>query len=206
MTTGEGGMICTDDTDLCEILRMLRSHGMVRESTSAALREGYRRNHPDLEPDFIFAYPAYNVRSTELAAVLGRSQLRRLDANIAIRNRNLAVFLESLDASKYFIDFDTRGCSNYAFTLVLRHADRSLAERVMGLLRSRGVEFRRGLSGGGNQLRQPYLEEYRRRIDLADFPNVEHVHFHGFYIGNSPSIETESVRELCAALNELASG
>ena len=81
-----------------------------------------------------------------------------------------------------------------------------LIERHLHLLRDRGVEFRRGLSGGGNQLRQPYLAEYRKRIDLADFQHVEHVHFHGFYVGNSPDIETEGVRELCAALNELPSG
>ena len=32
MSTIEGGMVCTDDPDLYETLRMFRSHGMVRES------------------------------------------------------------------------------------------------------------------------------------------------------------------------------
>ena len=71
MSTIEGGMICTNDSKLYEVARMLRSHGMVRESTSEDLKRGYRESFPDLNPDFIFAYPAYNVRSTEVNAVIG---------------------------------------------------------------------------------------------------------------------------------------
>src|SRR5439155_23537108 len=81
MSTVEGGMVCTNDGPLYEAVRMLRSHGMVRESQSPEVRRGYEERHPDLNPDFIFAFPAYNVRSTEINALLGRTQLKRLDAN-----------------------------------------------------------------------------------------------------------------------------
>ena len=64
MSTIEGGMICTNDATIYETARMMRSHGMVRESTSAEVKDGYRARHPDLNPEFIFAFPAYNVRST----------------------------------------------------------------------------------------------------------------------------------------------
>src|SRR5574341_1195574 len=56
MSTIEGGMVCTDDAELYETVRMLRSHGMVREATSEAIKQSYYQNHPDLNPDFIFAY------------------------------------------------------------------------------------------------------------------------------------------------------
>ncbi len=81
LSTIEGGMVCTDDRGLYETLRMFRSHGMVRECSSQEARAPYYRQYPDLNPDFIFAFPAYNVRSTEINAVIGRSQLKRLDAN-----------------------------------------------------------------------------------------------------------------------------
>ena len=74
MSTIEGGMVCTNNSDFFECVRMYRSHGLVRESSSAKLREAYASAHPDLTPDFIFAFPAYNVRSTEINAVIGRSQ------------------------------------------------------------------------------------------------------------------------------------
>ena len=109
MSTVEGGMVCTDDPHLYQILRMFRSHGMVRESTSDELKDTYLEEHPDLNPDFIFAFPAYNVRSTEINAVMGRSQLKRLDANNQTRTENLELFLGNLDPAKYRTDFEIEG-------------------------------------------------------------------------------------------------
>jgi len=202
MSTIEGGMVCTNDPELYETARMIRSHGMVRESTSESVKQSYKRRHPDLNPDFIFAFPAYNFRSTELNAVIGRNQLQRLDENNQKRTRNLQVFLENLDPVKYQIDFAVEGSCNYAFTLILREPDDELRDRIMVSLRKHGVEFRRGTSGGGNQLRQPYL----RRLFRDEFKNylkVDHVHFYGFYIGNYPDLEPEKILAVCELLNSL---
>jgi CDP-6-deoxy-D-xylo-4-hexulose-3-dehydrase len=203
MSTIEGGMVSTGDPELYQSLRMLRSHGMVREAVSEDLRRGYRERHPDLNPDFIFALPGYNVRSTELNAVIGRSQLKRLDPNNRARSENLALFLQGLDPALYRTDFIVEGSSNYALTLVLRRADDALRDRVMETLRACGVEFRRGLSGGGNQLRQPYLKKLLGEEAHRGYPNVDHVHFYGFYLGNYPDLERSKIEELCAILNGL---
>ncbi|HEY5316084.1 MAG TPA: DegT/DnrJ/EryC1/StrS aminotransferase family protein [Pirellulales bacterium] len=203
LSTIEGGMVCTNDPQIYETVRMLRSHGMVREASSPEVKQKYYDAHPDLNPDFIFAFPAFNVRSTEINAVMGRSQLKRLDANNRIRGANLRLFLSLLDSDLYRTDFVTEGSCNYAFTLVLKHADAAFCETVMHALREHGVEFRRGTSGGGNQLRQPYLRKL-----LGDawrhYPQTDHVHFYGFYIGNYPTLEREKIVELCSMLNSLA--
>ena len=204
MSTIEGGMICTNDSDLYETLRMLRSHGMVRESSSSDLKESFYRNYADLNPDFIFAFPAYNVRSTEINAVIGRSQLKRLDANNKIRSENLNLFLSRLDPKKYQTDFFTEGSCNYAFTLVLNRPDPILCENVMQMMRRINVEFRRGTSGGGNQLRQPYLRRMMGESEFEMYPNVDHVHFYGFYIGNYPDLEQEKILQLCSLLNSVS--
>jgi CDP-6-deoxy-D-xylo-4-hexulose-3-dehydrase len=188
---------------LYETLRMLRSHGMVRESTSDGLRQSYAERYPDLSPDFIFAFPAYNVRSTEINAVMGRSQIKRLDDNNRLRSENLTVFLDHLDANKYQTDFEIAGSCNYAFTLVLRRPDVTFCQKVIQVLREHGVEFRRGTAGGGNQLRQPYLKRLLGEPDLSRFPMVEHVHFYGFYIGNYPGLEQEKILTLCSLLNDI---
>lgn len=204
MSTIEGGMISTNDASLYETLRMFRSHGMVREAESSEIREAYYRKFPDLNPDFIFAFPAYNVRSTEINAVIGRSQLKRLDDNNQVRSANLTLFLEHLDPAKYQTDFDTTGSSNYAFTLILNQPDPVLRDKVMDALRKHGVEFRRGTSGGGNQLRQPYLKNLVGVGTPEQYPHVDHVHFFGFYIGNYPSLESRNIQALCRLLNEIA--
>lgn len=206
MSTIEGGMISTNDDELYEVLRMLRAHGMVREADSVEIKNAFVSNHPDLNPDFIFAYPAWNVRSTELNAVLGRSQLKRLDENNRVRRENLDLFLKNLDSGKYFTEFETEGSCNYAFTLVLRRPDPVLAEAVTSALRRHGVEARRGTSGGGNQLRQPYLKAVVGEREHAKYPKVDHVHFYGWYIGNYPGLEKEKILDLCAVLNGLPEG
>ena len=205
LSTVEGGMVCTDDAELCEVVRMMRSHGMVREASSEALRRRYREAHPDLNPDFIFAFPAYNMRSTEINAIIGRSQLKRLDGNNAVRQRNLRLFLDGLDPARYQTDFAVDGSCNYAFTLVLKRPDTLFRDNVERALHEHGVEFRRGTSGGGNQLRQPYLK--RLFGDQAErFPRVDHVHFFGYYIGNYPDLDERKIRRLCDLLNRLPTG
>jgi CDP-6-deoxy-D-xylo-4-hexulose-3-dehydrase len=204
LSTIEGGMVCTDDADLYEMARMLRSHGLVRELDSDSRKREFADDYPDLNPDFIFACPGYNVRSTEINAVIGRSQLRRLDENVRRRTDNLRLFLANLDPELYQTDFITEGSSNYAFTLILRDREPELCTRVMACLRANRVEFRRGTAGGGNQLRQPYL---RRRLGpeaWKECPRADHVHFFGFYIGNYPTLPRDSILRLCELLNGLA--
>ncbi|HVX14263.1 MAG TPA: aminotransferase class I/II-fold pyridoxal phosphate-dependent enzyme [Pirellulales bacterium] len=203
LTTIEGGMISTNDEKLYQMLRMLRSHGLVREATDARIKTAYASDYPDLNPEFIFAYPAYNVRSTEINAVIGRNQLTRLDEGNVARGENLRTFLTHLDGKKYRTDFAVEGSAGYALTLVLKQPDRQLAERVMRTLDAAGVEFRRGLSGGGNQLRQPYLRPHLGSDHWQNYPHVEHVHFYGFYIGNYPSLPREKILALCDLLNGL---
>jgi CDP-6-deoxy-D-xylo-4-hexulose-3-dehydrase len=203
MSTIEGGMVCTDDDEVYQQLRMLRSHGMVREASDPDVKAAYQRDNPELNPEFIFAYPAYNVRNTEIGGIMGRSQLKRLDRNVDRRNHNLRRFLSLIDAGKYRKDFKLEGCSNYAFNLVLNKADDDLVARVMKKMRDSGIEFRRGSAGGGNQIRQPYLKGIVPEGHHLQFPNVEHIHFYGFYIGNFPDLRDEEVDELCAILNSV---
>lgn len=203
MSTIEGGMVCTDDDEVYQQLRMLRSHGMVREASDPEVKAAYQRENPELNPEFIFAYPAYNVRNTEIGGIMGRSQLKRLDQNVARRNHNLRRFLDLIDADKYRKDFKLEGCSNYAFNLVLNKADDDLVQRVMKKMRDSGIEFRRGSAGGGNQIRQPYLKGIVPEGHHLEFPEVEHIHFYGFYIGNFPDLRDEEVDELCAILNSV---
>lgn len=203
MSTIEGGMICTNDEETYQKVRMLRSHGMVRESNNDTVKAEYREQNPELNPDFIFAYPAYNVRGTEIGGILGRSQLKRLDANVERRTQNLKRFLGKIDASKYRTDFELEGSSNYAFNLILKEADDDFVQRLMVKMRAAGVEFRRGSAGGGNQVRQPYLKGVVPDGHYKEFPETEHVHFYGFYIGNFPDLRDEEVDELCGILNSI---
>lgn len=202
MTTIEGGMICTNDEDVYQETRMLRSHGMIREASDATVKQKYVKSFPELHSDFIFAFPAYNVRNTEIGAIMGLEQLKRLDGMIEKRTSNLTRFLAQLDPELFFVDFKVEGSSNYAFNLVLKNPDGSFAKKLMQRLQDAGVEFRRGSAGGGNQVRQPYLKDIVAENHHQDFPVTEHVHFYGFYIGNFPDLKDTEIDEICTVVNE----
>ena len=133
--------------------------------------------------------------------MIGLNQLPRLDSNNDLRTRNWKLFLDNLDSEKYYTDFNIEGSVNYAFILVLRDKDDARLERIQAALREAKVEFRRGTSGGGNQRRQPYLRDKFPEKYYEQFPETDHVHFYGFYIGNFPTLETEKITQLCELLN-----
>jgi len=203
MSTIEGGMVCTNDEKIYETIRMLRSHGMVREALSDTVKQEYIKQNPNLNPDFIFAYPAYNVRGTEIGAVIGRNQLKRLDENNDKRRKNFALFLKNLDSNKYRTDFDLEGSCNYAFNLIIKKPDPIFRDNVEKVLNNAGVEFRRGSSGGGNQLRQPYLKTVIAENEWEHYPEIERVHFYGYYIGNYPDLDKQKILLLCDLLNKV---
>tara|TARA_R110000823_G_scaffold23546_4_gene70229 strand:- start:378 stop:1352 length:975 start_codon:yes stop_codon:yes gene_type:complete len=199
MSTIEGGMVSTNDDNFNQFCRSLRSHGMIRELTDESLKLEYAEKYPDLNQDFIFIGPAHNFRSTEINAVLGISQLKKLDTNNLNRVSNFEYFINKLDPKKYYTDFDMAGQCNYALIVIMNNPDFHLRDKIEDTLRDNGIEFRRGLSGGGNQLRQPYFRD--KNIDYADFKNVDHVHNFSWYIGNYPSLEIEKIDNLIGVLN-----
>jgi len=109
MTTIEGGMVSTNDAEVYETLRMLRSHGMVREAAEDNTKEKYKSEYPLLNPEFIFAFPAYNMRNTEIGGILGRAQLKRLDENIKKRTFNQRLFLSKINGKYFRNDFLKKG-------------------------------------------------------------------------------------------------
>jgi CDP-4-dehydro-6-deoxyglucose reductase, E1 len=201
MSTIEGGMISTNDAEVYQQLRMLRSHGMVREANDPDVQKAYKDANPDLNPDFIFSFPAYNVRNNEIGGIMGLSQLKRLDKIVTQRTENLKRFIGQLDSKKYRTDFKLEGSSNYAFNLILKRPDNDFVERLMSVMSKSGIEYRRGSAGGGNQTRQPYIKKMLPENSYLNYPETEHIHFFGFYIGNFPDLKDKDIDDICNILN-----
>lgn len=204
LSTIEGGMICTNNKRVYELARLLRSHGMARELNDKNLENKIIKANPNLSPKFIFMYPSYNMRNNEIGAVIGINQLKRLDKNNKIRAKNLNIFLKLINPKKYFNEFDEKGNSNYAFPVILKTNNITKRNKFEQNLFKYNIEFRRGNAGGGNQLRQPYLKKYVKKINLKkNFKNVEHINSFGYYIGNYPTLTIEKIKKICKVLNSI---
>lgn len=195
MTTVEGGMICTNDERIFKLALLKRSHGLARE-----LREEHHQEHKDSYPEidfnFLFLTDGFNVRNTELHAVLGLSQLNRLDDYIAKRNRNHLRFLEILKFySRYLMLPWNPGISS--FCLPFLFSDATFRNEFRKALKEAGIESRPFI--GGNLLRQPFL---RRSGCDSKFPNADFLHFNAFYIGNNQFVDDVRLDRLSDILNK----
>jgi CDP-4-dehydro-6-deoxyglucose reductase, E1 len=197
ISTIEGGMISTNNYELYDLMKMKRSHGLARESTRYA---EYIKQYPDISNQFLFITDGYNFRNHELGAVLGLSQLKRLDLYIQKRNQNYKKFVDII--SKYSIDFYVplvpQTCSNFCFPLICR--TKELADRLKVIFDEVGIEHRPIISG--NLLKQPFLSGHKITTQ-KDNLNVDYIHNNGIYLGNNQFIGDEELNLLKSILERL---
>lgn len=95
ITTGEGGMVVTNDEKLYRRLKLLRSHGITREEDLMEKNEG-GWYYEQLEL-------GYNYRMTDIQAALGSSQLKKLDGFIARRKEIAHIYSQAFRAEEGMI-------------------------------------------------------------------------------------------------------
>ena len=171
VTTGEGGVITTNSKELYELLISLRSHGFGREG--APVKEeilGFTNEKKNIwyqEMDKL----GFHYRLTEIQAVLGISQMKRLTRFIHRRRKLVFSYLSLLHNNSIIrpsqeVDFSTS--ANHLFVVTIDFSKLNLSRNdLMLALKSRGI---------GTQVHykpiflHPYYESYD--YDQADFPNA----------------------------------
>ena len=197
MTTIEGGMVNVNDSDLYELMRMKRSHGLARESGNL---KKYADQYPEIHPQFLFMTDGYNFRSSDFNAVLGLSQLTRLDDMIDQRRKNFKEFVKIMDnhTDKFYpIDHNIHN-SNFAFPFICK--DPELTKKMKKVFDDNGVEHRPIV--GGNLLRQPFLKGYKFGTPRKN-ANVDLLNDNGVYIGNSHFVTKKDMEWLAKTLGEI---
>ncbi len=186
MTTIEGGFVCTNDDELYNIMKMKRSHGMAREALPQKY-EQYQKDYPDIHPMFMFITDGYNLRSMEINAVLGSSQLVRLDNQNEQRRINFNKFINIVEKyPEYFkSNYQVKGNSSFCLPFICKTSN--IKKKLEKYLSNNGVETRPLCSG--NLLRQPFLQRVKGIPSADKFPLVEKLHKNGFFIGNNHLIE-----------------
>lgn len=197
MTTVEGGMVCTNDPELYDLMKMKRSHGMARESINF---ERYAEENPDIQKSFLFITDGYNFRNHELGAILGLSQLKRLDKMIDIRVKNYKMFVDlMIDYEHLFRPvYSNVGNSSFCFPLIAY--DKDTYDAIIKEFKANGIEYRPIVSG--NLLKHPFLQKYsitsKRKIN-----NVDILNDYGVYLGNNHFVGKKHMRLLKEILEKL---
>jgi len=166
-------------------MKIKRSHGMARLLSPPYYEEAINK-HPKIDPSFLFLTDGYNFRNTELNAVLGIEQLKRLDENIETRRDNFKCFMEHLDPELFYIPYNDPGNSSFAFPFVCKKPEDML--KLKTIFTELGVEYRPIVSG--NLLLHPFLEKWK---DSVDVPNANLLNDNGVYIGNNHFVTKDMI-------------
>ncbi|WP_293892565.1 DegT/DnrJ/EryC1/StrS aminotransferase family protein [Flavobacterium sp.] len=187
MSTIEGGMVCTSDTEFAEMLTIVRANGWDRNLTNGQQQKW--RSQYNIESEFQAKYTfydlAYNFRPTEITGFLGQYQMQFLEENIQKREQNYLRIEKSVKNNPDFILLEhshINTLSTFAFPFVCKTT--KLRAHYLHKFNEAGVEIRPMIAG--NMQEQPFYKKYV--TELYELPGANMVHHNGFYCGNYPEL------------------
>ena len=200
ISTMEGGMLLTDDVELCHLARSLRAHGWTRDLPDDS--PIYERRESDFFEEYRFILPGYNVRPMEMNAAVGLRQLKKLPAMTAARRENLRVFQDLFGADDRFIIQKENGkSSSFCFTIILAPGLEKERETVLGALSDNEIEHR--IITGGNILCNDVMKYFDCDVVGGATPNADIAHRRGFFVGNQPNDLRPRIERLHQVLDEV---
>jgi CDP-6-deoxy-D-xylo-4-hexulose-3-dehydrase len=183
ISTMEGGLLLTNDTEIDHLARAIRNHGWARDVPAGTTL--YERYPDGFFEAYRFILPGYNVRPLEMCAAVGVEQLKKLDRMVEIRRANAALFVELFRGDERFIIQREHGRSSwFSFTVILNPSMQIDRRRVMESLRAADIGFR--MITGGCFLRHDAIKFFDYDT-VGTITNANIAHDHGFFVGNYPA-------------------
>jgi len=200
ISTMEGGVLVTNDTEIAHVARSMRAHGWTRDLPEDTTI--YAKRDEDFFEAYRFILPGYNARPLEIAGAIGVEQLKKLDAMVEARRRNAALFQKLFAGDKRFIIQRENGRSSwFCFTIILNPDLGIDRGKVMAALKKADIGYR--IITGGNFLRHDVLKyfDYDR---VGEIRNADIAHDRGFFVGNHPQDLTAQIERLRGVLDAAA--
>lgn len=215
ISTMEGGMITTNDSELFDDLRSIRAHGWVRDRADKA---EWTAQHPELDGRFMFIMPGYNVRPLEVSAAMGTVQLRKLDGMLDSREKLAREVLAWTRKSAPWMTLigsehiSTAGADAKAMRRKRRHSWMTFPFRLDAnspvkmakakeIFEANGVDTRPVIAG--NLARHPANRHAETR-QAKSLKNCDALLENGFMIGCHPLVSDEGKSALESAFAALA--
>jgi CDP-4-dehydro-6-deoxyglucose reductase, E1 len=201
MSTIEGGMVCTDHKELAEMLRIVRANGWDRNLDSAhqnKIRKKFKIK-TEFDAKYTFYDLGYNLRPTEITGFIGMFQLKFLERNIKIREKNYNFLETEVVNNSDLIKLDhshLSRLSNFAFPVLCKNP--KLRNKYISQFSGAGIEIRPVIAG--NIQNQPFYKKYVKTI--YDLPGAEKIHNCGFYCGNYPELTKSDLNLISSCLRK----
>jgi len=159
LSTIEGGMICTDDEELYENLKMSRSHGWTRNNSETFKQKKRDENNVnDFYDIYTFYNLAFNFRPTEINGFIGNTQIQYWDEIVSKREENFKKFLAVVENNKDLIPLKLENMyiiSNFGMPLIFKN--RELFEEYKQKFIENNIEIRPIIAGDISK--QPFMKD-----------------------------------------------
>jgi CDP-6-deoxy-D-xylo-4-hexulose-3-dehydrase len=197
ITTGEGGMVVTDDEALARIAQSIRDWGRdcycaggENNTCGKRFSQQFGSLPYGYDHKYVYSHLGYNLKATDMQAAIGVAQLGRLDDFGAARRRNHARLLAALQpyADRLILPVAPPHTdpSWFAFVITVRPDAGFTRAELTGFLEANRIETR-GLFSG-NLLRHPAFEAIERRV-VGDLENTDAIMNRTFFVGVYPGID-----------------
>lgn len=199
MSTIEGGMVCTNNEEFAEMLRIVRANGWDRNLRTKQQHK-WRKKYDirwEFDAKYTFYDLGYNFRPTEVTGFLGCYQLQFLKENIAIREKNYITLESIVKENSDLITFDRshiKLLSNFAFPVICKTP--AIREKYFAQFSGAGIEIRPMIAG--NIQNQPFYRKYVSK--LYDLKGADKIHECGFYCGNYPELTESDIQTISSCL------
>lgn len=161
ITTGEGGMVTTNNPELAERVRWLRNHGATGPAFGADASKPYTMSTFDLL--------GYNLRLSDIQAAVGIAQVGKLDHLLAERRRLALLYSELLaEIDELVLPSDDLGNTYQSYVIRVRNGSMLIRNSVMERLAAKSIQTRPG-THAVHRLGY-YVKKYA--IAAQDFPNA----------------------------------
>jgi CDP-6-deoxy-D-xylo-4-hexulose-3-dehydrase len=194
ISTIEGGMVVTDNTDLYNLMLSIRSHGWGRD-VNIDYHEQWKKGYDidEVRDLYTFYYPGFNLRSSDLNAFLGISQLKKVDQLALKRQENFYLYkshLEEFWCQKSKTDL----LSNFAYGVIVKNR-----LEVYRHLKENGIETRPLICGSIG--RHPF---WIKRYGELCLRNADIIHDNGLYLPNHNKIGKLEIKYISEKFTEVA--
>ena len=195
ISTIEGGAVTTNDTKLYNLMLSIRSHGWSRDVDSNFKEEWKKEfNIDDVREFYTFYYPGFNLRSTDLNAFIGISQLDKMDEIIKVRENNYNFYNKFLEGKYWKQESKFSELSSFAYGTIVENR-----MEVFNHLKKNDIEVRPLICGSMGK--QPFwIKKYGHTpLEVADV-----IHDYGLYLPNHLYLDEEKIKFVCDKFKEVA--
>jgi CDP-6-deoxy-D-xylo-4-hexulose-3-dehydrase len=193
ISTIEGGIVSTDDFELYELLLSIRSHGWDRDlSVETQFQLQQEWGVSEFDAMYTFYYSGFNMRSTDLQAYIGLTQIDKIDDWGKKREHNYNLY-QDLIKNDYWKpkSYHDSLTSNFAYPVISPHRD-----EIVKSLQENQVEVRPMICGSMGT--QPF---YVKKYGELKLPNVFIIDEYGFYVPNHPMLTSSEISFISDIVN-----